>query len=204
MDQESPNKKSTKEVDFALIEKSKSGDYRAFDLLVLKYQSRIISVAFKFVKELHLAEDIAQESFIKAYLSLDKFRFESSFYTWIYQITSNTAKNYLTKKYKREETLEIDFTADNRQSFFDIDDTSYSPAELYAADLLKEQINSILDALSQEVKTAISLREFEGLSYDEIAKIMNCPVGTVRSRIFRAREMIEKELKIELNKLKVV
>ena len=182
-------KLSNKEIDLSLVRRAKKGDYRAFDLLVLKYQSRVIATAFKFVKEKQLAEDIAQEAFIKSYKSIDSFREESSFYTWVYRITVNTAKNYLVSSKRRDEVVISDLSRDD--SFYpeklDVD----SPQEILKASELRDLIFETLSSLGEETRTALSLREFDGLSYEEIAEIVQCPVGTVRSRIFRGREMIE-------------
>ena len=180
---------SNKEIDLALVRRAKKGDYRAFDLLVLKYQSRVIATAFKYVKERQLAEDIAQEAFIKSYKSIDSFREESSFYTWVYRITVNTAKNYLVPSKRRDETVISDLSLDD--SYYpeklDVD----SPQEILKASELRDLIFETLSSLGEETRTALSLREFDGLSYEQIAEIVQCPVGTVRSRIFRGREMIE-------------
>ena len=180
---------SNKEIDLSLVRRVKKGDYSAFDLLVLKYQSRVISTVFKYVKEKQLAEDIAQEAFIKSYKSIDSFREESSFYTWVYRIAVNTAKNYLTSSKRRDEILISDLSED--ESFYpeklDVD----SPQELLDASELRDTIYKTLSSLGEETRTALSLREFDGLSYEEIAEIVQCPVGTVRSRIFRGREIIE-------------
>ena len=192
---------SNKEVDLSLVRRAKKGDYRAFDLLVLKYQSRVIATAFKFVKEKQLAEDIAQEAFIKSYKSIDSFREESSFYTWVYRITVNTAKNYLVSSKRRDEVVISDLSLDD--SFYpeklDVD----SPQEILKASELRDLIFETLSSLGEETRTALSLREFDGLSYEQIAEIVQCPVGTVRSRIFRGREMIEEVLGIHMDKSKV-
>ena len=180
---------SKKDIDLSLVKRVKKGDYRAFDLLVLKYQSRVIATAFKFVKEKQLAEDIAQEAFIKSYKSIDSFREESSFYTWVYRITVNTAKNYLVSSKRRDEIMISDLSQDD--SFYpeklDVD----SPQEILKASELRDLIFETLSSLGEETRTALSLREFDGLSYEQIAEIVQCPVGTVRSRIFRGREIIE-------------
>ena len=180
---------SNKEIDLSLVRRAKKGDYRAFDLLVLKYQSRVIATAFKYVKERQLAEDIAQEAFIKSYKSIDSFREESSFYTWVYRITVNTAKNYLVSSKRRDEVVISDLSLDD--SFYpkklDVD----SPQEILKASELRDLIFETLSSLGEETRTALSLREFDGLSYEQIAEIVQCPVGTVRSRIFRGREIIE-------------
>ena len=183
---------SNKEVDLSLVRRAKKGDYRAFDLLVLKYQSRLISIAFKYVKERQLAEDITQEAFIKAYKSIDSFREESSFYTWVYRITVNTAKNYLVSLKRKKDFLMSDLSEDD--SFYPEKLDIESPQEILKANELRDLIFEALSTLGEETRTALSLREFDGLSYEQIAGIVNCPVGTVRSRIFRGREIIEEEI----------
>jgi len=191
---------SNKEIDLSLVKRVKKGDYRAFDLLVLKYQSRVIATAFKFVKEKQLAEDIAQEAFIKSYKSIDSFREESSFYTWVYRITVNTAKNYLVSSKRRDEMVISDLSKDD--SFYpeklDVD----SPQEILKASELRDLIFETLSSLGEETRTALSLREFDGLSYEQIAEIVQCPVGTVRSRIFRGREIIEEVVGKHMDKNK--
>ena len=191
---------SNKEIDLSLVRRAKKGDYRAFDLLVLKYQSRVIATAFKYVKERQLAEDIAQEAFIKSYKSIDSFREESSFYTWVYRITVNTAKNYLLSSKRRDEVVISDLSQDD--SFYpeklDID----SPQEILKASELRDLIFETLSSLGEETRTALSLREFDGLSYEQIAEIVQCPVGTVRSRIFRGREVIEEVVGKHMDKNK--
>ena len=196
-------KQSNKEADLALVRRAKKGDYRAFDLLVLKYQSRIVSIAFKFVKEIQLAEDISQESFIKAYRSIDSFREESAFYTWLYRITANTAKNYLVSKGRRKESSISELSISENEDFFELP-TNDSPEQILMAQSLKNTIYDALSGLPEETRTALSLREFEGLNYEEIAEIMNCPVGTVRSRIFRGREALENLISPITNKFKVM
>ncbi len=193
---------SNKEIDLSLVKRVKKGDYRAFDLLVLKYQSRVIATAFKFVKEKQLAEDIAQEAFIKSYKSIDSFREESSFYTWVYRITVNTAKNYLLSSKRRDELVISDLSQDD--SFYpeklDVD----SPQEILKASELRDLIFETLSSLGEETRTALSLREFDGLSYEQIAEIVQCPVGTVRSRIFRGREIIEEVVGKHMDKNKPI
>ena len=197
------DKQSNKEADLALVRRAKKGDYRAFDLLVLKYQSRIVSIAFKFVKEIQLAEDISQESFIKAYRSIDSFREESAFYTWLYRITANTAKNYLVSKDRRKESSISELSISENENFFDLP-TNDSPEQILMAQSLKDTIYDALSGLPKDTRTALSLREFEGLNYEEIAEIMNCPVGTVRSRIFRGREALENLISPITDKFKVM
>jgi len=182
-------KVSNKSIDLALVKRVKAGDYQAFDLLVLKYQSRLISTAFKFVKDIQIAEDIVQESLIKSFKSINSFREDSSFYTWVYRITVNTAKNFLISKKRKDELLQTDLSEDG--SFHVEPVNSDSPQEIYNAAELQEIITITLNQLGEETKTALTLREFEGLSYEQIAEVVDCPVGTVRSRIFRGREVID-------------
>ncbi|MDC0028852.1 RNA polymerase sigma factor RpoE [Gammaproteobacteria bacterium] len=197
------DKQTNKEADLALVRRAKKGDYRAFDLLVLKYQSRIVSIAFKFVKEMQLAEDISQESFIKAYRSIDSFREESAFYTWLYRITANTAKNYLVSKSRRKESSISELSISENEDFFELP-TNDSPEQILMAQSLKDTIYDALSGLPEDTRTALSLREFEGLNYEEIAEIMNCPIGTVRSRIFRGREALENLISPITDKFKVM
>ena len=191
-------KKSNKDKDLILVRRAKRGDYKAFDLLVLKYQSRIIGLAMKFVKDIQTAEDVAQESFIKAYKSLDSFREESAFYTWLYRIASNTSKNYLISKKRKNELLESEVFSSEEVDIFDIPGGS-SPEEILQANNLREVIFESLSNLPEDIRTAVSLREFEGLSYEEISKVLDCPIGTVRSRIFRGREIIQEKIFSLLN-----
>jgi RNA polymerase sigma-70 factor (ECF subfamily) len=196
-------KETNKEADLALVRRAKKGDYRAFDLLVLKYQSRIVSIAFKFVNEIQLAEDISQEAFIKAYRSIDLFREESAFYTWLYRITANTAKNYLVSKGRRKESSISEMSISENEDFFELP-TNDSPEQILMAQSLKDTIYDALSGLPEDTRTALSLREFEGFNYEEIAEIMNCPVGTVRSRIFRGREALEDLISPITDKFKVI
>lgn len=191
-------KETNREADLALVRRAKRGDYRAFDLLVLKYQSRLVSIAFKYVKEIQLAEDISQEAFIKAYKAIDSFREESAFYTWLYRITSNTAKNYLISKKRKKELLETEVLSSEEMDIFDIPGGS-SPEEILEANYLRELIFESLSNLPEDIRTAVSLREFDGLSYEEISEVLDCPIGTVRSRIFRGREIIQEKISPLLN-----
>ena len=181
-----------------MLDEQKKGDYRAFDLLGLKYQSRVIATAYKYVKEKQLAEDIAQEAFIKSYKSLDSFREESSFYTWVYRIAVNTAKNYIVSSKRREEIIMTDLSEDN--NYYPEKPDIDSPQDILNASELRDLIFATLSSLGEETRTALSLREFDGLSYEQIAEISNCPVGTVRSRIFRGREMIEEKVRKHMGK----
>ena len=197
------NKESNKNKDLILVKRAKSGDYRAFDLLVLKYQSRIIGIVMKYVKDIQIAEDVAQETFLKAYKSLDSFREESAFYTWLYRITANTAINYLSSKKRKSELLEADVSNREGESIdiFDIPGGE-SPEDILNANSLREDIFKNMSNLPEEIRTAVTLREFEGLSYEEIAEILGCPLGTVRSRIFRGRELLQQTIseQIDINK----
>jgi len=180
--------------DKALVERVQQGDKKAFDLLVLKYQSRIIKLVSRYVHDRGDAMDITQEAFLKAYRALPRFRGESAFYTWMYRIAINTAKNFLSVQSRRP--------AEGNRDTLDTEDYDFVPAlrenETPEHMLLKDEIESAIlaavDDLPEELRTAITLREAEGLSYEEIAQTMDCPVGTVRSRIFRAREAIDARL----------
>tara|TARA_B100000214_G_scaffold142778_1_gene102165 strand:+ start:260 stop:868 length:609 start_codon:yes stop_codon:yes gene_type:complete len=185
-------KVSNKEIDLVLVKRAKSGDYQAFDLLVLKYQSRLISTAFKFAKDLQIAEDIVQDSFIKAFKALESFREDSSFYTWIYRITVNTSKNFLVSKKRKSELLNSDLSEEASYEIEPVE--TYSPEDLLQATQLKKVITETIDQLGEDTRTALTLRELDGLSYEQIADVVNCPVGTVRSRIFRGREVIDEAI----------
>jgi len=181
--------------DLALVQRVKQGDRSAFDLLVVKYQHKILNLIMRYVKDHSEAMDVAQEAFLKAYRALPAFRGDSAFYTWLYRIAINTAKNHLVAARRRPITL--DFEPSESENFEplavlrDID----SPEHLALTDEIGEVINRTIEGLPDELRTAILLREIEGMSYEEIAQAMDCPVGTVRSRIFRAREAIDKKLK---------
>ena len=185
-------KVSNKEIDLGLVKRAKSGDYQAFDLLVLKYQSRLISTAFKFVKDVQISEDIVQDSFIKAFNALESFREDSSFYTWIYRITVNTSKNFLVSKKRKSELLNSDLSEEASYEIEPVE--TYSPEDLLQATQLQKVITETFDQLGEDTRTALTLRELDGLSYEQIADVVNCPVGTVRSRIFRGREVIDEAI----------
>ena len=197
-------KVSNKSIDLGLVKRVKAGDYQAFDLLVLKYQSRLISTAFKYVKDIQIAEDITQESLIKSFKSINSFREDSSFYTWVDRITVNTAKNFLISKKRKDELLQTDLS---EEGSIDIESVNTdTPDEIFDATELQSIITRTLNQLGEETKTALTLREFEGLSYEQIAEVVNCPVGTVRSRIFRGREVIDdaiREFKLGIVKQKL-
>ena len=184
---------SNKDQDLGLVKRAKAGDYQAFDLLVLKYQSRLISTAFKFVKDQQIAEDLVQDSFIKSFKSIGSFREDSTFYTWIYRITVNTSKNYLVSKKRKDELLLTDISKEENYVIEPIDKDT--PEDLFLANQLHKVIIESLNGLAEDTKMALTLREFDGLSYEQIAEVLNCPVGTVRSRIFRGREVIDDAIK---------
>lgn len=187
------------QTDEELVRRVQSGDKKAFDLLVLKYQHKIIQLINRYIRDQHEALDVAQETFVKAYRALPGFRGESAFYTWIYRIAINTAKNYIASRSRRPADEDIDVeTAEQFEGASGLKDQE-TPEGILLSEELAHAIQSALDELPSELRMAISLRELEGLSYDEIAVVMNCPVGTVRSRIFRAREAIDKKLRVLLD-----
>lgn len=187
---------SEREVDQLLVERVQRGDKGAFDLLVRKYQHKVLALVSRYVRDHAEAEDVAQDSFIKAYRALPGFRGESAFYTWLYRIAVNTAKNHLVSEGRQPQALEeLDGGLDDEP--FDVDlvlQERDTPEGLLLGSELAKQLTAALAALPADLRTAISLREFEGLSYEEIAETMDCPIGTVRSRIFRAREAISKDI----------
>ena len=185
-----------REIDQQLVERAQRGDKRAFELLVLKYQRKLGRLLSRFVRDSAEVEDVTQEAFIKAYRALPSFRGDSAFYTWLYRIGINTAKNYLVALGRRAPTT-TGFDNEEAEGFEDADqlrDSSTPRAELEGKEIAAT-VNRAMDALPADLRTAITLREIEGLSYEEIASVMNCPVGTVRSRIFRARDAIAAELR---------
>ena len=177
--------------DQVLVERVQQGDKRAFDLLVRKYQNRIVHLVTRYLHDPIEAQDVAQEAFIKAYRALPSFRGDSAFYTWLYRIAINTAKNYLLAQSRRPPGDDID-AQDAEQFSGETGLREYdTPEHLALRDEIETTIAAAIEALPEELRTAITLRELEGLSYEEIAQAMECPIGTVRSRIFRAREAIE-------------
>jgi RNA polymerase sigma-70 factor (ECF subfamily) len=181
--------------DQELVERVQAGDKRAFDLLVMKYQQRIVHVITGFVHDPVEAQDVAQEAFIKAYRALPGFRGDSAFYTWLYRIAINTSKNYLTAASRRPPVTDVD--AMDATVYFDAPELKEfeTPENSLMSAELEQAIGIAIEDLPEDTATAIKLREFEGLSYEEIAEVMECPIGTVRSRIFRAREAIDKQVK---------
>jgi len=191
----SPSGKRSGSSDLALVQRVKQGDRSAFDLLVVKYQHKILNLIMRYVKDPSEAMDVAQEAFLKAYRALPGFRGDSAFYTWLYRIAINTAKNHLVAARRRPINLDFEPSeSENFEPFAALRDID-SPEHLALTDEIGEVINQAIENLPDELRTAILLREIEGMSYEEIAQAMDCPVGTVRSRIFRAREAIDKKLK---------
>jgi RNA polymerase sigma-70 factor (ECF subfamily) len=179
------------ETDQQLVARVQKGDSRAFDLLVLKYQHRLFGLIGRYVRDADEVQDVAQEAFIKAYRALPGFRGESAFYTWLYRIAINTAKNYLVSRSRRPPGTDIELEdAEYHESGGGLHDIENPENALFGAEL-KAVVERAIGALPEDLRTAITLREFDGLSYEDIADIMDCPVGTVRSRIFRAREAID-------------
>jgi RNA polymerase sigma-70 factor (ECF subfamily) len=181
--------------DLSLVRRVQKGDKSAFDALVLKYQHKVLKLVQRYVRDPSEAEDVTQDAFIKAYRALPGFRGDSAFYTWLYRIAINTAKNALVSAGRRPMTYDLDGEGngpDLSQRLRDPD----TPERLLLTDEIRATVNRAIDALPEDLRTAIVLRELEGLSYEDIARTMECPVGTVRSRIFRAREAIDRHLKV--------
>ena len=185
--------------DKQLVAQVKKGDSRAFDMLVLKYQHRIMALISRYVHDADEVQDVAQEAFIKAYKALPRFRGDSAFYTWMYRIAINTAKNHLVSRSRRPPGTDVE-----------LEDAEYyegggalreleNPENALFGNELKEVVEAAIGNLPDDLRTAVTLREFDGLSYEDIADIMDCPVGTVRSRIFRAREAIDKQVREQLD-----
>jgi RNA polymerase sigma-70 factor (ECF subfamily) len=186
-------------IDIDLVEQVRLGDKQAFDFLVQKYQFKILKLVNRYVNDPSEAMDVAQESFIKAYRALDKFRGDSAFYTWLYRIAINTAKNHVVSQSRRMVEADVE-VVDMEQTLTKANLKEYSAPEKILLDVeIEDAVNDVIQHLPKELKTAITLRELEGMSYEEIAGIMSCPIGTVRSRIFRAREAIERKIKPLLN-----
>jgi RNA polymerase sigma-70 factor (ECF subfamily) len=187
---------SDRELDRQLVERAQRGDKHAFELLVSKYQRKLSRLLSRFVKDQAEVEDVTQEAFIKAYRALLSFRGDSAFYTWLYRIGINTAKNYLVAKGRRAPTT-TEFDSEEAEDFDSGDQLRdiNTPENLLMSKQVADTVNGAMDGLPEELRAAIQLREIDGLSYEEIAEAMNCPIGTVRSRIFRAREAIAEKLR---------
>lgn len=185
-----------REIDQQLVERAQRGDKRAFDLLVVKYQRKLARLLSQFIRDAAEVEDVTQETFIKAYRSLSSFRGDSAFYTWLYRIGINAAKNFLVAQKRRASTTTNEFdieAAENFEEGSQLRELNTPENELMSKQIA-QTVHQALQALPEELRSAITLREIEGLSYEEIASIMSCPTGTVRSRIFRAREAIADKL----------
>jgi RNA polymerase sigma-70 factor, ECF subfamily len=188
-----------REIDRQLVERAQRGDKRSFELLVIKYQRKLGRLLSRLIRDPAEIDDVSQEAFIKAYRALPSFRGDSAFYTWLYRIAINTAKNYLVSTGRRA-TSTTDLEGEDGENFEEnelLGDWNTPEAELMSKEIM-QTVNASMDALPEELRTAITLREIEGLSYEDIAGIMNCPIGTVRSRIFRAREAIAERLRPQL------
>ena len=194
---------SEREIDQQLVERTQRGDKHAFELLVSKYQRKLVRLLSRLIRDSAEVEDVAQEAFIKAYRALPSFRGDSAFYTWLYRIGINTAKNYLVAKGRRTPTIS-EFDAEEAENFDEssqLRELNTPESELISKEIA-ETINQAMTELPEELRVALTLREIEGLSYEEIASMMNCPIGTVRSRIFRAREAIAEKLRPQLGTTK--
>lgn len=189
----------TTQSDKQLVERVQAGESRAFDLLVLKYQHKIFGLLSRYLRDSDEVQDVAQEAFIKAYRALPNFRGDSAFYTWLYRIAINTAKNHLVARQRRPPGTDIDV---NDAEFLTGDSPLKeieNPENALFGEELKRVVNDAIDALPDDLRTALTLREFDGLSYEDIAEVMSCPVGTVRSRIFRAREAVDGKVRLQLD-----
>lgn len=189
-----------KDTDKELVRRVQQGDKRAFDLLFGRYQHKIINLVGRYLRNPQDVEDVTQEAFIKAFKALPRFRGESAFYTWLYRIAINTAKNHLVARGRRPPGVDVDVEDAEFMDGADLLKESESPEAALARDELSAAIDQAIGELPDDLRSAVTLREFDGLSYEQIAQIMDCPVGTVRSRIFRARESIDKHIAPLLNR----
>jgi len=185
---------SNQSSDKKLVKRVQRGDKGAFDLLVLKYQHKIVNLVMRYVRDPELAQDITQEAFIKAYRALPRFRGDSAFYTWMYRIAVNTAKNHLAAQRRRPMNIELDLQDPDQYDLHAQLKETDTPEAITLSNETREAVERAIAALPEDLRTAIILRELEGMSYEEIAQTMECPVGTVRSRIFRARDAISKKI----------
>jgi RNA polymerase sigma-70 factor (ECF subfamily) len=185
---------SNESTDKELVKRVQKGDKGAFDLLVLKYEHKIVNLVMRYVRDPETALDISQEAFIKAYRALPRFRGDSAFYTWLYRIAVNTAKNHLAAQRRRPADIELDLQDPDQYGLHAKLKETDTPEAVSLSDELQEILERAIQALPDDLRTAIVLRELDGMSYEEIAQTMDCPVGTVRSRIFRARDAIGKKV----------
>ncbi len=183
-----------KDTDKELVRRIKKGDKQAFDLLFSRYQHKILNLVSRYLRDQQDVEDVTQEAFIKAFRALPRFRGESAFYTWLYRIAINTAKNHLVARSRRPPGVDVDVDDAEFMDGTDVLRDSESPEAALSRDQLAKVINATLSELPDDLRSAVTLREFDGLTYEQIAEIMDCPVGTVRSRIFRAREAIDQRI----------
>ncbi|MFC4258331.1 RNA polymerase sigma factor RpoE [Marinobacter lacisalsi] len=181
------------QTDLQLVRKARQGDRSAFDLLVLKYQSRVASIISRYIYDSQEVLDLTQETFVKAYRAIERFRGDSAFYTWLYRIAVNTAKNFLEARGRRPQGVADVSDAETFDDGFRLREIG-SPEGFLQRDQLREALDTAIGSLPEELRSAFLLREYEGLSYEDIAKILECPIGTVRSRIFRARDAIDRQL----------
>lgn len=186
---------SEAKTDQLLVERVQKGEKRAFDLLIQKYQHRIVSLVSRYVSDPSEAQDVAQEAFIKAYRAIDRFRGDSAFYTWLYRIAINTAKNWIVAKNRRPPASDIDATEAEQYGMSGMLKEGSTPENEMLREEIEQTVYDTIAKLPGDLRTAIMLREMDGMSYEEIATTMDCPIGTVRSRIFRAREAIDQKLK---------
>lgn len=182
-------------LDAELVKRTQEGDSKAFDILVQKYQHKVVNLVGRFVNDHSECQDIAQDSFIKAYRAIGNFRGDSQFYTWLYRIAANTAKNYLASRARKSPNYTVDVEdAEHFEGESGLKEYT-TPENLLLTEEIRQTVYKAIESLPEDLKSAITLREIEGLSYEEIADVMDCPIGTVRSRIFRARDAIDKELR---------
>lgn len=181
------------QTDLQLVRKVRHGDRSAFDLLVVKYQSRVASIISRYVYDSQEVLDLTQETFVKAFRAIDRFRGDSAFYTWLYRIAVNTAKNFLESRGRRPQGSADSAEAENFEEGARLRDNA-SPETLLQREQLEQELGRAISALPEELRSAFLLREYDGLSYEDIARILECPIGTVRSRIFRARDAVDRQL----------
>ena len=189
-----------KDTDKELVRRVQKGDRHAFDLLFSRYQHKILNLVSRYLRDREDVEDVAQEAFIKAFRALPRFRGESAFYTWLYRIAINTAKNHLVARSRRPPGVDVDVEDAEFMDGADVLRESENPESALARDELSAEIDLAISQLPDDLRSAVTLREFDGLTYEQIAEIMDCPVGTVRSRIFRAREAIDTRIEPLLNR----
>ena len=180
--------------DKELVKRVQKGDLAAFDMLFSRYQTKIVNLISRYVRDNEEVQDVAQEAFIKAYRALPRFRGDSAFYTWLYRIAINTAKNHLVARSRRPPSVDVDVDDADFRDDADMLRESEDPESALARDQLRETIDTALQDLPDDLRSALTLREFDGLSYEQIAQVLDCPVGTVRSRIFRAREFVDQRI----------